>query len=354
MPIRSAIMIGGWIRDEGRKKIFVLRFRYVQLRLRLPTKAIGRRRVRRIGGINMMLRVLEWRMKLIVLPILIMGIMASVGKAQTNTVAVPAPGLCLAQELSGEGQHGPAALEYRRLALSETKLKARGGLLWAAAYEYIQARQWALAPALLDRAEDSDGDLKSVTLLLRAEVASAGKKYDEAVYYLQSAVGEDTPADMRKFIVRRTAGEHLRAGRSDQARAALSQAPGDEAVALAALTNYERERDKSPVLGGVLGLIPGLGYMYAGEYANGLRSLILNGLFMGAMVYSGVEDQWGAFAVISFFELTWYGGSIYGGIDAAERYNRARQERCLEAVQGPAAFAPDFKQLPVVSLQFRF
>jgi len=108
------------------------------------------------------------------------------------------------------------------------------------------------------------------------------------------------------------------------------------------------------VLGGVLGLIPGLGYMYAGEYANGLRSLILNGLFMGAMVYSGVEDQWGAFAVISFFELTWYSGSIYGGIDAAQRYNRARQERCLEAVQGPAAFVPDFKQLPVVSLQFRF
>src|ERR1035437_2304738 len=159
---------------------------------------------------------------------------------------------------------------------------------------------------------------------------------------------------MRKFVVRRVAGEHLRAGQSDQARAVLSQAPGDETAALAALTSYERERAKSPVLGGVLGLIPGLGYMYAGEYANGLRSLILNGLFMGAMVYSGVEDQWGAFAAISFFELTWYSGSIYGGIDAAQRYNRARQERCLDAVQGQAAFVPDFKQLPIVSLQFRF
>ncbi|MFA5044264.1 MAG: hypothetical protein WC381_00600 [Kiritimatiellia bacterium] len=302
----------------------------------------------------MMLRILEWRMKLIVFLILITGVMAGLAGAQTNTVAVPAPGLRLAQELSGEGQHGPAALEYRRLALSETQSQARGGLFWAAAYEYTQSRQWNLAPELLDRAEDSDRDLKPVALLLRAEVASAAKKHDEAVYYLQSAVGEDTSPDMRKFIVRRVAGENLRAGRSDQARAALSQAPGGEAAALMALTDYERERDKSPVLGGVLGLIPGLGYMYSGEYANGLRSLILNGLFMGAMVYSGVEDQWGAFAVISFFEITWYSGSIYGGIDAAQRYNRARQERCLEAVQGPAAFAPDFKRLPVVSLQFRF
>ena len=297
---------------------------------------------------------MEWRNKIISWLVLIGVIMASVAGAQTNGAAVPTPGLRLAQELSGEGQHASAALEYRRLALSETKPQARGGLFWVAAYEYTRARQWNLAPALLDRAEDSDRELKSVALLLRAEVASAEKKHTEAVYYLQSAVGENSSPDMRKFAVRRVAGEYLRAGQSAQARAVLSQASGNEATALAALTSYERERDKSPVLGGVLGLIPGLGYIYAGEYANGFRSLILNGLFVGAMVYSGVEDQWGAFAVISFFELTWYSGSIYGGIDAAQRYNRVRQERCLEAVQGQAAFVPDFKQLPVISLQFRF
>lgn len=280
--------------------------------------------------------------------------LASVAGAQTNVAAAPVPGLRLAQELSGEGQHESAALEYRRLALSETKPQARGGLFWVAAYEYTQARQWNLAPALLDRAEDSDRALKSVALLLRAETASAEKKHIEAVYYLQSAVGEETTSDMRKFVVRRVAGEHLCAGQSAQARAVLNQAPGDEVAALAALARYERGRDKSPVWGGVLGLIPGLGYIYSGEYANGLRSLILNGLFAGAMVYSGVEDQWGAFAVISFFEITWYSGSIYGGIDAAQRYNRTRQERCLDAVQGQAAFVPDFKQLPIISLQFRF
>jgi len=300
---------------------------------------------------------MECRKTIIPCLILMGAVMGSAAVAQTNLPVCRAggmPGLCLAQELSVEGQHASAALEYRRLALGATNPQACGGFFWAAAYEYTRAQQRSLAPALLDRAEDNDHALKPVALLLRAEVASAEKKHTEAVYYLQSAVGETTAPDMRKFVIRRVAGEHPRAGQGDQARAVLSQAPGDEALALAALKRYEREQDKSPVLGGVLGLIPGLGYVYAGEYANGLRSLILNGLFMGAMVYSGLEDQWGAFAVISFFEITWYSGSIYGGIDAAQRYNRTRQERCLDAVQGQAAFIPDFKQLPIVSLQFKF
>lgn len=286
--------------------------------------------------------------------IFIGAVTANAAWAQTNAQTAPVVGLMLAQELSSDGQHEQAALEYRRLALGATVSKARGGWFWVSAYEYTQAGKWNLAPALLDRAEDSDGELKPVALLLRAETASADKKHAEAVYYLQSAVGEKAEPDLRKYAARRIAGEQLRAGQTAQARAALGQSPADETVALAALQAYERERDKSPILGGVLGLIPGLGYVYSGEYANALRSLILNGLFAGAMLYSGVEEQWGAFAVISFFEITWYSGSIYGGVDAAHRYNRARQAQCLESVQGRAAFAPDFKQLPIVSLQFKF
>ena len=33
-------------------------------------------------------------------------------------------------------------------------------------------------------------------------------------------------------------------------------------------------------LGGILGIIPGLGYAYSGEYSNAARSLILNSLFI--------------------------------------------------------------------------
>ena len=73
------------------------------------------------------------------------------------------------------------------------------------------------------------------------------------------------------------------------------------------------------LFGGVLGLVPGLGYAYSGEYANAVRSLILNSLFIWGMVETADDDQWGLFALVTFGEFTWYSGSIYGGIDAAHR-----------------------------------
>lgn len=274
--------------------------------------------------------------------------------AWAQTTNQPAPGLSLAQDLSVKGQHEAAALEYRRLALRESDAAMRAGYYWAAAYEYVQSQQWPVALALLDRVENNAPELKLAVLLLRGETAAAEKKPDEAIFYWQSALENVTGADIQIYTTRRIAGEYIKQGQISPARAVLQQAPRDPAAALAALERYERGRDKSLLFGGVLGMIPGLGYVYSGEYANGLRSLILNSLFIAGMVYSGMEDQWGAFAVISFFEITWYSGSIYGGIDAAHRHNRARQTQCLEAVQGNVGFVPDFKQLPLVALQFQF
>ena len=57
---------------------------------------------------------------------------------------------------------------------------------------------------------------------------------------------------------------------------------------------------------------------------------------------------------ITFFEITWYTGSIYGGIDGAYRYNRNRLNDCLEAIDGKSGFFQDLKQIPIVSLKFEF
>ncbi|MBU1909693.1 MAG: hypothetical protein KJ726_06585, partial [Verrucomicrobia bacterium] len=113
-------------------------------------------------------------------------------------------------------------------------------------------------------------------------------------------------------------------------------------------------RDRSPKLGGMLGFIPGVGYFYAGEWANGFRSILLNSLFLFGMVDTADEEQWGAFAVITFFEFTWYYGSIYGGIDGAHRYNRNRLETAVNGIHGASGFEPESTRLPTVSLKFQF
>jgi hypothetical protein len=104
----------------------------------------------------------------------------------------------------------------------------------------------------------------------------------------------------------------------------------------------------------VLGLVPGLGYVYSGEFANGARSLILNGLFIWGMVETAEREQWAAFSVLTFFEFTWYSGSIYGGVDAAHRYNQRRLDAAVSGVGGGRRLGPDVARVPVVVLGFEF
>ena len=101
-------------------------------------------------------------------------------------------------------------------------------------------------------------------------------------------------------------------------------------------------------------MVPGMGYAYSGEWANALRSLLLNGLFAWAMAETAEDDEWALFGVCTFFEITWYSGSIYGGIDAAHRWNERRgaeTERVLREAAGRPE--PVMGMLPVLRVEFK-
>jgi len=259
----------------------------------------------------------------------------------------------LGATLLRERAYSAAAVEFRRAALLADDEETAGAWYWAAAYAYLRDRDPRRAEAMLDRAEDAALDITLPASLLRGETALAMQQPAEATFYFDSvrAAAPDAPAG-------RYAGLRL-------ARAALLEHPPGIAAAAAAIpddldalraliASYPDAPRRSPRLGGWLGVVPGLGYAYSGEYANGLRSLILNALFIWGMVETAERDQWGAFAAITFFELTWFTGSIYGGVDAAHRFNRRQFDRRLDAVDEAGAFAPDIGALPTVRLQFRF
>jgi tetratricopeptide (TPR) repeat protein len=259
--------------------------------------------------------------------------------------------------LHDAGQHAAAAVEYRRLALAEPDAGRGAGYRWAAAYEYLLAGKHELALRMLDRAEDGSRGFAAQMLLLRAEAAMAGGAPDEAAFHLESMLAglpaDKSSAALRAVATRRLGRARMAARDAGGARQALRDVPDAAArdAALAAIAGYERGRDRRPWLGGVLGVIPGLGHAYSGEYANAVRSLLLNGLFIYGMAHTARNDQWGAFAAIGFFELTWYTGSIYGGVDAAHRYNRERLDDCVRQVGGGAAFEPDLGRIPIVSIR---
>lgn len=264
------------------------------------------------------------------------------------------PAMKLAVGLADDGDHTGAAVEFRRLALEAPEAADRGGYYWAAGYEYFKGSKYESVDRMLNSAEDEEADVKMPALLLRGETARASKRWPEAAFYYETVLGGKSSDDEKTFSARRLAATKLAQKDVAAARDALGRSPAKSDEGAAALEAYAAGRDKKPMVGGFLGMIPGFGYFYSGEIANGLRSIILNGLFIYGMVDTADNDQWGAFAVITFFEFTWYSGSIYGGIDAAHRYNRNRLDSAVGAINGEAGFEPDYKQLPTLVLKFTF
>jgi len=267
---------------------------------------------------------------------------------------VQPPVLRLAIEISEQGDHQGAAIEFRRLALESSRAAERGSYFWAAGHEYFKSSKYESVDRMLNDAEDEDASLKMPSLILRGETARSSKQWAAAAFYYETVLGGNSSDDEKTFAARRLAAVKLAQKDVAAARDALGRSPAKSDEGAAALETYAAGHDKKPKIGGLLGMIPGFGYFYSGEYANGFRSIILNGLFLYGMADTANNEQWGAFAVITFFEFTWYSGSIYGGIDAAHRYNRNRLDSAVNAINGEAGFEPDYQQLPTLVLQFRF
>ena len=248
--------------------------------------------------------------------------------------ADPSAALALAEEFLASGDNAAAALEYRRLAADSEDPAARAAPLLLAAEAYRRAADWPRMERMVDKAEDAGAAAADpATACLRLFLAEGRREWASAMRCaetLESAAERADDAALRRFAAGARAADALRAGRADEARAAVRGDP----ERLRLVEAYAAGSDKSPTVGGLLGLVPGLGYAYSGEWGNAVRSLVLNGLFGWAMYECADRDEWGLFAVATFFELTCYTGSVYGGVDAAHRHNRERLEGAAAALRG--------------------
>ena len=261
----------------------------------------------------------------------------------------------LALELDAEGQREAAAIEFRRLALADEQAENAGRWFWLAAHEYAAGKKTDASNRMLDRAEDAAPLALAVPVSwLRAENAMRQQDWASASFHFDSLRLKADADDLREFAARGSAAARLRDGDAAGARQALAAAPGDLAPAREAIDRYAGGRDRKPWLGGVLGLVPGLGYACSGEYANAARSLILNGLFLWGMAETAQDDEWGLFAVLTFAEATWYSGSIYGGVDSAHRRAQRRLDAAVRDIRGGKTLRPDLAQVPLFALTFEF
>ena len=252
-----------------------------------------------------------------------------------------------------EGNHSAAAIELRRLAMMAEEPLEKAGYNYGAAFEYFLFEDYQLTEKMLSKIDQSAGFTQEIQLL-RAEAAARDLKIDVAVTFMDHLVKTSRNSDIVFFATNSMASLFFQKDEPEKAEQILLNSERKNQRGLSAIEKYKGKKKKSPSMGGLLGLLPGMGYAYSGEYLNGLRSFLLNSVFIFGMADTANDKNWGAFSVITFFELTWYSGSVFGGMDAAYRYNRVLIEDTIDEINGHQQFQLDLEKLPLVSLSFEF
>jgi tetratricopeptide (TPR) repeat protein len=114
---------------------------------------------------------------------------------------------------------------------------------------------------------------------------------------------------------------------------------------------------KSPGVAGVLAILPGGGYLYCNRPRDALISFLLNGGLIYAAYEAFDNEMYALGSVISFVEIGFYSGSIYGSVSSAHKYNRDQDrqfiDRLKENLKINLSSRPSNKGLEL-SLQYRF
>jgi TolA-binding protein/TM2 domain-containing membrane protein YozV len=114
---------------------------------------------------------------------------------------------------------------------------------------------------------------------------------------------------------------------------------------------------KNPGLAGFFSIIPGVGQFYCERYRDALVAFLLNGGLMVAAYESFDKEIYALGGVISFVELGFYAGNIYGAVSSAHKYNRAKEKDFIEKLKQNIRinFLSDYKNEGVLfSFQYSF
>ena len=99
---------------------------------------------------------------------------------------------------------------------------------------------------------------------------------------------------------------------------------------------------KSPGVAGALAILPGGGYLYCNRPRDALISFLLNGGLIFAAYEAFDNEMYALGGVISFVEIGFYSGSIYGSISSAHKYNRDQDRQVCRSSQGKPEDQPVF------------
>jgi len=99
------------------------------------------------------------------------------------------------------------------------------------------------------------------------------------------------------------------------------------------LNKATQQKYKSATLGGILGIVPGAGYLYAEHRQTAVSSLIINSLFIFASYSTFKSENYGLGALVSVFSVSFYIGNISGSVKSVKRLNKNIKENFALAIE---------------------
>jgi len=99
------------------------------------------------------------------------------------------------------------------------------------------------------------------------------------------------------------------------------------------IENTANIHHKSPAMAGALAILPGAGYLYCNRPRDALISFLINGGLIFAAYEAFDNDMFALGGVISFVEIGFYSGNIYGSISSAHKYNQDQNRRFVDRLK---------------------
>jgi putative component of membrane protein insertase Oxa1/YidC/SpoIIIJ protein YidD/TolA-binding protein len=233
-----------------------------------------------------------------------------------------------AEKLKYEGNIEKSITEYKRLIsyYPDSKYKGKAfSSVFSLLYQdsrYLEAIEWG------DRIkQESDSSLNYVNLnfyigtsFFRLENYKRAKEYFDKVRESNNndLIAKTHLIEGIGYIVQ----EKWDKAKSSFAKVDAESAYYNKSQEFINLSNEGNNLDlKDPKLAGVLGVIPGLGYLYSGYKQTAASSLFVNSLFFWATSQSFEKDNKGLGTLLGVFSFGFYSGNIHGSVETAKRKN---------------------------------
>lgn len=92
-------------------------------------------------------------------------------------------------------------------------------------------------------------------------------------------------------------------------------------------------RPKKTAVAGLLGVVPGAGYWYAGHRGSALTALLVNSLLAYATYTSVRSENYGVAGLCGFLGVSFYIGNISGSMRSVRRYNARKKEKLFKQLE---------------------